>query len=117
MVVQPNKAVVGANAFAHHSGIHQDGMLKDRRTFEIIEPEAVGAGSSLVLGKLSGRHALRERLHRLGYAVEGDDLNQAFRRFKELADRKRVVTDGDLAAIVNVERRRHAMAARMAVAE
>ena len=67
MLVQPNKAVVGANAFAHHSGIHQDGMLKDRRTFEIIEPGEVGAGSSLVLGKLSGRHALRERLAQLGY--------------------------------------------------
>jgi 2-isopropylmalate synthase len=117
MVVQPNKAVVGANAFAHHSGIHQDGMLKDRRTFEIIEPQSVGAGSSLVLGKLSGRHALRDRLDRLGYRLEGDELNQAFRRFKELADRKREVTDADLAAIVNVEQRRHAMAARIAVGE
>jgi 2-isopropylmalate synthase len=117
MLVQPNKAVVGANAFAHHSGIHQDGMLKDRRTFEIIEPEAVGAGSSLVLGKLSGRHALRDRLDRLGYELDSDELNQAFRRFKELADRKHEVTDADLAAIVNVEQRRHAMAARMAVGE
>jgi 2-isopropylmalate synthase len=117
MVVQPNKAVVGANAFAHHSGIHQDGMLKDRRTFEIIEPEAVGAGSSLVLGKLSGRHALRDRLDQLGYRLDGDELNQAFRRFKELADRKREVTDADLTAIVNVEQRRHAMAARIAVGE
>ena len=104
MQVQPNKAVVGANAFAHHSGIHQDGMLKDRRTFEIIEPGEVGAGSSLVLGKLSGRHALRERLAQLGYHLEGEDLNRAFARFKELADRKREVTDRDLEAIVADER-------------
>jgi 2-isopropylmalate synthase len=104
MLVQPNKAVVGANAFAHHSGIHQDGMLKDRRTFEIIEPGEVGAGSTLVLGKLSGRHALRERLGQLGYHLEGEDLNRAFARFKELADRKREVTDRDLEAIVADER-------------
>jgi 2-isopropylmalate synthase len=104
MQVQPNKAVVGANAFAHHSGIHQDGMLKDRRTFEIIEPGEVGAGSTLVLGKLSGRHALRERLAQLGYHLEGEDLNRAFARFKELADRKREVTDRDLEAIVADER-------------
>ena len=104
MLVQPNKAVVGANAFAHHSGIHQDGMLKDRRTFEIIEPGEVGAGSTLVLGKLSGRHALRERLAQLGYHLEGEDLNRAFARFKELADRKREVTDRDLEAIVADER-------------
>jgi 2-isopropylmalate synthase len=77
----------------------------------------VGAGSSLVLGKLSGRHALRDRLDQLGYRLDGDELNQAFRRFKELADRKREVTDADLTAIVNVEQRRHAMAARIAVGE
>ncbi|HYA00871.1 MAG TPA: 2-isopropylmalate synthase [Candidatus Binatia bacterium] len=104
MSVQPNKAVVGANAFAHHSGIHQDGMLKDRRTFEIIEPEEVGAGSSLVLGKLSGRHALRERLAKLGYRLDEVELKRAFGRFKELADRKREVTDWDLEAIVADER-------------
>jgi 2-isopropylmalate synthase len=104
MLVQPNKAVVGANAFAHHSGIHQDGMLKDRRTFEIIEPGEVGAGSSLVLGKLSGRHALRERLTQLGYQLDDEDLKRAFVRFKELADRKREVTDRDLEAIVTDER-------------
>jgi 2-isopropylmalate synthase len=104
MLVQPNKSVVGANAFAHHSGIHQDGMLKDRRTFEIIEPEEVGAGSSLVLGKLSGRHALRERLTQLGYRLDDDDLKRAFVRFKELADRKREVTDRDLEAIIADER-------------
>jgi len=104
MMVQPNKAVVGANAFAHQSGIHQDGMLKDRRTFEIIEPGEVGAGSSLVLGKLSGRHALRERLIQLGYTLDDEDLKRAFVRFKVLADRKREVTDRDLEAIVADER-------------
>lgn len=100
MLVQPNKAVVGANAFAHHSGIHQDGMLKDRRTFEIIEPTDVGAGSSLVLGKLSGRHALRERLTQLGYRLDDAAVQRAFARFKALADTKREVTDLDLEAIV-----------------
>ncbi|MGO8686758.1 MAG: 2-isopropylmalate synthase [Candidatus Dormibacteria bacterium] len=104
MLVQPNKAVVGANAFAHQSGIHQDGMLKDRRTFEIMEPGEVGAGSSLVLGKLSGRHALRERLAQLGYELDDEELKRAFVRFKELADRKREVTDRDLEAIVADER-------------
>ena len=104
MLVQPNKSVVGANAFAHHSGIHQDGMLKDRRTFEIMEPGQVGAGSTLVLGKLSGRHALRDRLEQLGYRLDGEELQRAFVRFKELADRKRDVTDRDLEAIVADER-------------
>ena len=113
MQVQPNKAVVGANAFAHHSGIHQDGMLKDRRTFEIIEPGEVGAGSTLVLGKLSGRHALRERLAQLGYHLEGENLNRAFARFKELADRKREVSDRDLEAIVADERQVVAEAFRL----
>src|SRR4029077_11198904 len=95
LTVQPKKAVVGANAFAHHSGIHQDGILKDRRTFEIMEPAEVGAGSSLVLGKLSGRHALRERLSQLGYRLDDEELKRAFVRFKDLADRKREVTDRD----------------------
>ena len=104
MLVQPNKSVVGANAFAHHSGIHQDGVLKDRRTFEIMEPGEVGAGSSLVLGKLSGRHALRERLSQLGYRLDEEELKRAFVRFKDLADRKREVTDRDLEAIVADER-------------
>ena len=104
MLVQPNKAVVGANAFAHHSGIHQDGMLKDRRTFEIMEPQEVGAGSSLVLGKLSGRHALRERLESMGFRLDDKGLQRAFERFKQLADRKREVTDRDLEAIVADER-------------
>jgi 2-isopropylmalate synthase len=105
MLVQPNKAVVGANAFAHHSGIHQDGVLKDRRTFEIMDAAEVGAGSTLVLGKLSGRHALRSRLEELGYRLDDEELNRAFVRFKALADRKRDVTDRDLEAVVVDERR------------
>ncbi|MBJ7593290.1 MAG: 2-isopropylmalate synthase [Candidatus Dormibacteraeota bacterium] len=105
MAVQPNKAVVGANAFAHHSGIHQDGILKDRRTFEIMDAAEVGAGSTLVLGKLSGRHALRNRLEQLGYKLDEEELKRAFVRFKELADRKRDVTDRDLEAVVADERR------------
>jgi 2-isopropylmalate synthase len=100
MPVQPNKAVVGANAFAHHSGIHQDGVLKNRRTFEIMDATEVGADSKLVLGKLSGRHALRNRLEQLGYTLDDDELKRAFVRFKELADRKRDVTDRDLEAVV-----------------
>jgi 2-isopropylmalate synthase len=105
MLVQPNKAVVGANAFAHHSGIHQDGVLKDRRTFEIMDAAEVGAGSTLVLGKLSGRHALRSRLEELGYRLDDEELKRAFVRFKALADRKRDVTDRDLEAVVVDERR------------
>ncbi|MDQ2960903.1 MAG: 2-isopropylmalate synthase [Candidatus Dormibacteraeota bacterium] len=105
MMVQPNKAVVGANAFAHHSGIHQDGILKDRRTFEIMDAAEVGAGSTLVLGKLSGRHALRSRLEQLGYTLDEEELKRAFVRFKELADRKREVTDRDLEAVAADERR------------
>jgi 2-isopropylmalate synthase len=105
MLVQPNKAVVGANAFAHHSGIHQDGVLKDRRTFEIMDAAEVGAGSTLVLGKLSGRHALRSRLEELGYTLDDEELKRAFVRFKALADRKRDVTDRDLEAVVVDERR------------
>jgi 2-isopropylmalate synthase len=105
MLVQPNKAVVGANAFAHHSGIHQDGVLKNPRTFEIMDAAEVGAGSTLVLGKLSGRHALRSRLEQLGYALDEEELKRAFVRFKALADRKRDVTDRDLEAVVNDERR------------
>jgi 2-isopropylmalate synthase len=101
MPVQPNKAVVGANAFAHESGIHQDGMLKNASTFEIMTPETVGLTQSrLVLGKHSGRHALKVRLSELGYEVEGDALNQVFARFKALADAKKVVTDADLEALI-----------------
>ncbi|HLO02572.1 MAG TPA: 2-isopropylmalate synthase, partial [Symbiobacteriaceae bacterium] len=102
--VQPNKAIVGANAFAHESGIHQDGVLKDRQTYEIMRPEDVGVPqSALVLGKHSGRHALKARLKDLGYAVQGADLDRLFARFKEVADRKKTVTDHDLEALVSDE--------------
>jgi len=101
MYVQANKAIVGANAFAHEAGIHQDGMLKHASTFEIMTPETVGLSQSkLVLGKHSGRHALKVRLSELGYNVEGDALNQLFARFKELADAKKNVTDADLEALM-----------------
>jgi 2-isopropylmalate synthase len=101
MGVQPNKAIVGANAFAHEAGIHQDGMLKNSQTYEIMTPDSVGLSQSkLVLGKHSGRHALKIRLQELGYNLEGDGLNQVFARFKELADAKKVVTDADLQALV-----------------
>lgn len=101
MPVQPNKAIVGANAFAHESGIHQDGMLKNAQTFEIMTPDTVGLNESrLVLGKHSGRHALKARLLELGYPVEGEQLNHVFARFKALADAKKVVTDADLEALV-----------------
>jgi 2-isopropylmalate synthase len=101
MHVQPNKAIVGSNAFAHEAGIHQDGVLKHSSTYEIMMPETVGLTQSrLVLGKHSGRHALRVRLQELGYEVEGDALNQVFARFKDLADAKKTVTDADLEALI-----------------
>jgi 2-isopropylmalate synthase len=104
MVVQPNKAIVGANAFAHEAGIHQDGVLKERTTYEIMRPEDVGVPASrLVLGKHSGRHAFRERLVALGFQLGEQEFERAFQRFKELADRKRGITDADLAAIVQAE--------------
>lgn len=104
MAVAPNKAIVGANAFAHEAGIHQDGMLKHHTTYEIMRPETVGLSASrLVLGKHSGRHAFRVRLHDLGYELGPAELDQAFTRFKSLADRKKVVTDADLEALVNDE--------------
>jgi 2-isopropylmalate synthase len=100
--VQPNKAIVGRNAFAHESGIHQDGVLKERTTYEIMDPSDVGLESnSIVLGKHSGRHALRDALEQLGFKVEGNALNQAFKRFKEIADKKKQVTALDLEAIVS----------------
>jgi 2-isopropylmalate synthase len=103
--VQPNKAIVGRNAFAHESGIHQDGVLKDASTYEIMTPESVGwTTNSLVLGKHSGRAAFRDKLKALGYGEVGDNaLNDAFRRFKDLADRKKVVYDEDVAALVDDE--------------
>jgi 2-isopropylmalate synthase len=104
--VQPNKAVVGRNAFAHESGIHQDGVLKERTTYEIMDPTKVGLESnSIVLGKHSGRHALRDALEQLGFKIEGQALNQAFARFKEIADKKKQVTALDLEAIVSDEMR------------
>jgi len=100
--VQFNKAIVGKNAFAHESGIHQDGMLKDRGTYEIMQPEDVGQGSSnLVMGKHSGRHAFREKLKDLGYELGQNALNEAFQRFKDLADKKKHVFDDDIIALVD----------------
>lgn len=101
MVVQPNKAIVGANAFAHQSGIHQDGILKEKLTYEIMTPETVGIPkTSLVLGKLSGRHAFRERIKDLGYRLSEKDFELAFTRFKQLADKKREIYDEDIESIV-----------------
>jgi 2-isopropylmalate synthase len=101
MVVQPNKAIVGSNAFAHEAGIHQDGMLKHQTTYEIMRPEDVGVNQTkLVLGKHSGRHALRNRLAEMGHSLDEVELDKAFARFKELADRKKVITDVDLEALI-----------------
>ncbi len=101
IVVQPNKAIVGANAFAHEAGIHQDGMLKHNTTYEIMRPEDVGVNQSrLVLGKHSGRHAFRARLLEMGHELADAELDKAFGRFKELADRKKVITDIDLEALI-----------------
>jgi len=101
MVVQPNKAVVGSNAFAHESGIHQDGVLKEKETYEIMTPKSVGIPkSSLILGKLSGRHAFKERLKELGFRLSEEDFGLAFNRFKELADKKREIYDEDIESIV-----------------
>jgi 2-isopropylmalate synthase len=104
--VQPNKAIVGRNAFAHESGIHQDGVLKERTTYEIMDATTVGLeANSIVLGKHSGRHALQQALADLGYEVSGQTLNTAFKRFKEIADKKKHVTAMDLEALVTDELR------------
>jgi len=104
--VQPNKAIVGANAFRHESGIHQDGVIKMPITYEIMDPRTVGIpASSLVLGKLSGRHAFKERLAELGYSLGEEDLKRAFSAFKELADKKKGITDRDIESLVAEERR------------
>ena len=101
-VVQPNKAVVGANAFAHEAGIHQDGMLKHTGTYEIMTPESVGLSkSSLVMGKHSGRHAFKKKLGELGYELGDNALNDSFARFKNLADKKKEIFDEDLIALVD----------------
>lgn len=102
MMVQPNKAIVGANAFAHTSGIHQDGLLKDKSTYEIMQPNSIGLTQSrLVMGKLSGRHAFREELNKLGYSLTDEEVNSAFERFKRLADQKKELFEEDLEAIVS----------------
>jgi 2-isopropylmalate synthase len=105
MRVQRNKAIVGANAFAHEAGIHQDGMLKDKSTYEIMQPEDVGwTGESMVLGKHSGRHAFKTRLFQLGYDhLSDEDINRAFARFKDHCDKKKDIFDEDLYAIVEDE--------------
>ncbi len=104
--VQPNKAIVGRNAFAHEAGIHQDGVLKERTTYEIMDATTVGLRSnSIVLGKHSGRHALRKALEEMGFEIDGQALNVAFKRFKEIADRKKQVTAMDLEALVADELR------------
>ena len=102
--VQYNKAIVGKNAFSHESGIHQDGMLKNVETYEIMRPEDVGVNAtSLMLGKLSGRHAFRDKLENMGYALEDAAFEDAFRRFKDLADKKKHVFDEDIVALVDDE--------------
>jgi 2-isopropylmalate synthase len=102
--VQPNKAIVGANAFAHEAGIHQDGLLKEKTTYEIIRPESVGLISNkLVLGKHSGRHAFKTRLNELGFDVTEEELNKAFERFKRLSDQKKEIYDEDLETLISEE--------------
>ncbi|HEB79880.1 MAG TPA: 2-isopropylmalate synthase, partial [Rhodospirillales bacterium] len=102
--VQPNKAIVGANAFAHEAGIHQDGVLKYAATYEIMTPESVGLRESkLVLGKHSGRHAFIEKLKDLGYSLDETEVNDAFKRFKDLADKKKDIFDDDIVALVDDE--------------
>ncbi|XP_073056585.1 2-isopropylmalate synthase A-like [Primulina eburnea] len=105
--VQPHKAIVGANAFAHESGIHQDGMLKNKNTYEIMSPEDIGLlrsnESGIVLGKLSGRHALKAKMLELGYDIDGKELDDLFSRFKSVAGNKKLITDDDLIALVSDE--------------
>lgn len=104
MLIQPNKAIVGSNAFAHESGIHQDGVLKNKLTYEIMDAQSIGLGANnIVLGKLSGRNAFRTRLQTLGFELSEQDLNKAFVRFKDLADKKKEISDWDLEAIVKDE--------------
>jgi len=104
MLVQPNKAIVGANAFAHESGIHQDGVLKNKLTYEIMDAKLIGlTDNQIVLGKHSGRNAFRTRLKELGFELSDTELNKAFVRFKDVADKKKEISDWDLEAIVNDE--------------
>lgn len=102
--VQPNKAIVGANAFAHESGIHQHGVLANKETYEIMSPESVGISTNkMVLGKHSGKHAFEDRVKTLGYSIEADKLEEIFAKFKELADKKKVVDDDDIEALLGIE--------------
>jgi len=104
IVIQPNKAIVGANAFAHEAGIHQDGVLKNKMTYEIMEPETVGISTNrLVLGKHSGRHAFREKIRELGYELSGEELNKLFERFKNLADKRKEILDEDIEVLIAEE--------------
>jgi len=105
VIVQPNKAIVGANAFAHESGIHQDGVLKNKLTYEIMDADSIGLtdNQQIILGKHSGRNAFRTRLKELGFELSETDLNKAFVRFKEVADKKKEITDWDIEAIVSDE--------------
>ena len=113
IVVPPNKAIVGANAFAHEAGIHQDGMLKHEGTYEIMRPESVGAGkTTLVLGKHSGRAAVASRLAELGFAIEAPEMERVFAEFKALADRRKRITDADLQAMLTAKCERVLVAAR-----
>ncbi len=98
---QPNKAIIGANAFSHEAGIHQDGILKNPLTYEIMRPETIGKDSSLVLGKHSGRHAFRKHLEHLGYTLSDGEIEKAFARFKDLADKKKLVDDRDIVALID----------------
>jgi len=103
-VIQPNKAIVGANAFAHESGVHVDGVLKERKTYEIMTPETIGlAGSRMVLGRHTGRHGFSERCKKLGYKLSKDEIEQAYQRFTQVADKKKEVFDEDLVAIIDDE--------------
>ncbi|TAJ97879.1 MAG: 2-isopropylmalate synthase, partial [Candidatus Manganitrophaceae bacterium] len=114
MSVQPNKAIVGANAFSHESGIHQDGLLKERMTYEIMRPESVGAGKThMVLGKHSGRHAFKKRLEEMGYHPGDAELDQAFERLKRLADQKKEIFEEDLETIITEEMDRPAETYRL----
>jgi 2-isopropylmalate synthase len=103
-VVQPNKAIVGVNAFAHESGVHVDGMLKEKSTYEIMKPETIGlTGSRMVLGRHTGRHGFRDRCEQLGFKLTDSEIEQAYNRFLEIADKKKEVFDDDIAAIINDE--------------
>jgi len=103
-VIQPNKAIVGANAFAHEAGVHVDGMLKERTTYEIMTPETIGlVGSRMVLGRHTGRHGFAERCRQLGFKLSKDEIDHAYQRFLEIADKKKEIFDDDVAAIINDE--------------